>query len=109
MKTYKDLLKQDYDYLDSLIHNIDKTLNNEKYIRRPVVFDPKLLVTIDNYYQDKLNYHATIINILVRQFSVNENDLHNYYVREGVIEYKKAMIDCIEECISLLYGALKEI
>ena len=30
MKTYKDLLKQDYDYLDSLRYGIGKTLKEEK-------------------------------------------------------------------------------
>lgn len=108
MKTYKDLLKQDYDYLDSLRYGIGKTLKEEKYIIQPVVFDPKLLVTIDKYYPDKLNYYVFIINILVKQYSVNESDLHNLYIREGVIKHKNMMLDCIEECIGLLYSALCE-
>lgn len=108
MKTYKDLLKQDYDYLDSLRYGIGKTLKEEKYIMQPVVFDPKLLVTIDKYYPDKLNYYVFIINILVKQYSVNESDLHNLYIREGVIKHKNMMLDCIEECIGLLYSALCE-
>lgn len=108
MKTYKDLLKQDYDYLDSLRYNIGKTLKVERTIIQPVVFDPKLLVTIDKYYPDKLNYYTIIINILVKQYSVNESDLHNLYIRDGVINHKKSMLDCIEECIGLLYSALCE-
>lgn len=108
MKTYKDLLKQDYDYLDSLRYGIGKTLKEEKYIIQPVVFDPKLLVTIDKYYPDKLNYYVFVINILVKQYSVNESDLHNLYIREGVIKHKNMMLDCIEECIGLLYSALCE-
>lgn len=108
MKTYKDLLKQDYDYLDSIRCNIGKTLKDEKYIIQPVVFDPKLLVTIDKYYPDKLNYYVFIINILVKQYSVNESDLHNLYIREGVIKHKNLMLDCIEERIGSLYSALCE-
>lgn len=108
MKTYKDLLKQDYDYLDSLRYGIGKTLKEKKYIIQPVIFDPKLLVTIDKYYPDKLNYYVFIINILVKQYSVNESDLHNLYIREGVIKHKNMMLDCIEECIGLLYSALCE-
>lgn len=108
MKTYKDLLKQDYDYLDSLRYGIGKTLKEKKYIIQPVVFDPKLLVIIDKYYLDKLNYYVFIINILVKQYSVNESDLHNLYIREGVIKHKNMMLDCIEECIGLLYSALCE-
>ena len=75
---------------------------------RPVVFDPKLLVTIDKYYPNKLNYYVTIINILVKQYSVNESDLHNLYIREDVINHKTQMLDCIEECIGLLYSTLCE-
>ena len=108
MKTYKDLLKQDYDYLDTLRYNINKSFKAERTIIQPVVFDPKLLVTIDKYYSDKLNYYAFIINILVNQYSVNESDLHNLYIRDGVINHKKSMLDCIEECIGLLYSALCE-
>lgn len=108
MKTYKDLLKQDYDYLDSLRYGIGKSLKVEKHIIQPVIFDPKLLVTIDKYYPDKLNYYVFIINILVKQYSVNESDLHNLYIREGVINHKNMMLDCIEECIGLLYSALCE-
>ena len=78
MKTYKDLLKQDYDYLDSLRYGIGKSLKIEKHIIQPVVFDPKL------------------------------SDLHNLYIREGVTKHKNMMLDCIEECIGLLYSALCE-
>lgn len=108
MKTYKDLLKQDYDYLDSLRYGIGKSLKVEKSIIPPVVFDPKLLVTVDDYYHNKLDYYTTIINILVKHHSVNESNLHNLYIRKSVIKHKEMMIDCIDECIGLLYGALNE-
>ena len=108
MKTYKELLKQDYDYLDSLRYGIGKTLKAEKHIIDPVVFDPKLLVTIDKYYPDKLNYYTTIINILVKNYSVNESNLHNLYIRKSVIKHKTMMVDCIDECIGLLYSAINE-
>lgn len=108
MKTYKKLLKDDYDYLDTLRYSIGKTLKEEKSIIYPVIFDPKLLTTIDDYYSNKLNYYTTIINVLVKNYSVNENDLHNHYIRESIIKHKEMMIDCIEECIGLLYSALCE-
>lgn len=38
--------------------------------------------------------------------TINESDLHNFYVRETVMEYKKKMIDCINECLSDISTAL---
>lgn len=108
MKTYKELINKDYKYLDGLRYNIAKNANEEKDIIYPVVFNSNLVVTVDNYYIKKLDMCTTIINILVKHHTVNESDLHNFYVRETVIEYKKKMIDCIDECLSDISTALDE-
>ena len=100
MKTYKELIDKDYKYLNELRYDIAKNANKENDIIYPVVFNSNLVVTADNYYIKKLDMYTTIINILVKHHTVNESDLHNFYVRETVIEYKKKMIDCIDECLS---------
>ena len=106
MKTYKELINNDYKYLNGLRYNIARNINEEKDIIYPVVFNSNLVVIADNYYIKKLDMCATIINILAKHHTVNESDLHNFYVRETVIEYKKKMIDCIDECLSDISTAL---
>ena len=64
MKTYKELMDNDYKYLDELKYNIAKN-TYKKDIIYPVVFNSNLVVTADNYYIKKLDMYTTIINILV--------------------------------------------
>ena len=106
MKTYKELMDNDYKYLNELRYNITKNTYREKNIIYPVVFNSNLVVTVDNYYIKKLDMYTTIINILNKHHTVNESDLHNFYVRETVMEYKKKMIDCINKCLSDISTAL---
>lgn len=106
MKTYKELIDKDYKYLNDLRYCIGKRMHKDKEVVYPVAFNPNLVVTADNYYINILDKYTTIINILVKNHTVNESDLQNLYVKKTIIEYKKKMIDCIDECLSDISTAL---
>lgn len=57
-------------------------------------------------YKELTDKDYKYLNGLRYNIANNESDLHNFYVRETVIEYKKKMIDCIDECLSDISTAL---
>lgn len=98
MKTYLELLKNDYKYLNDIRYYIDcrKNIYN-------LEFDPILLRTIGDYYINQLDYHKTIINILDTHYMYHAEEFESknakQYIIKDISEYKKAIIDIIDECM----------
>ena len=107
MKTYLELLKNDYKYLNDLRYYI----GGKKNIYN-LEFDPILLRTISDYYVTELDYHKTIINILDVHYLYHEEDDNSKRMEQHIIkdisEHKKAIIDIIDECTHNLSDAMNK-
>lgn len=115
MKTYLELLKNDYKYLNDLRYYI----RGKKNIYN-LEFDPILLRTISDYYVTELDYHKTIINILnvhylyfvsntgLQHEEDNNSKRMEQHIIKDISEHKKAIIDIIDECTHNLSDAMNK-
>lgn len=106
MKTYKNLLEKDYNYLDDIKRIVYKIIDNQSGVLYPIRYNPNLIVTIDSYYANRLEGFVTIINILVKNYALGKNDVENFYIKDAVIIYQNKMLDCIKECQSEILTAI---
>lgn len=88
MKTYKNLLEKDYNYLDDIKRIVYKIIDNQSGVLYPIRYNPNLIVTIDSYYANRLEGFVTIINILVKNYALGKNDVENFYIKDAVIIYQ---------------------
>lgn len=106
MKTYLELLKNDYNYLNDIRYIIGTSKDEH-----PTAFNPNLLSTIEDYYFDEFEYYVTIINLLTRYYLgyiKKDENINNKYILEAAKEYKKKLIDCIDRCMHALVDTKNE-
>lgn len=106
MKTYLELLKTDYNYLNDIRYIIGTSKDEQQ-----IPFNPKLLSTIEDYYFDEFEYYTTIINLLTGfylGYIKKDENINNKYILEAVKEYKKKLTDCIDRCMRALVDTKNE-
>lgn len=107
MKTYLELLKNDYKYLNDVRYYIgDK---NKIY---GLEFNPNLLKTIEDYHVKELDYHKTIINILNTHYLEHAKDYNSKHIEPYIIkdisEHKNVIIDIIDKCMHNIANTMDE-
>lgn len=99
MKTYLELLKSDYNYLNDVRYYI----GNRKNKIHGLEFNPYSLKTIENYYVKELDYHKIIINVLNTHYIEHIKDYDSKHIEQHIIkeisEHKNTIIDIIDECM----------
>lgn len=99
MKTYLELLKNDYDYLNDIRDNIERNLDNYK---EPISFNPNLLSIIDEYDTNELEYYAITINSLIERI----NRTNEKYLIIDLQDNRCSMLNCISNCLLMLASDL---
>ena len=107
MKTYLELLKNDYKYLNDARYYIGN--KNKIY---GLEFNPNLLKTIGDYHVKELDYHKTIINVLNVHYLDHAKDYNSKHIEPYIIkdisEHKNAIIDIIDKCMHNIANTIDE-
>lgn len=108
MKTYLELLKNDYKYLNDIRYYIGDKKNKIYGLE----FNLNLLKTIEDYNVKKLDYHKTIINVLNTHCLEHAKDYDSKriepYIIEAILEHKNAIIDIIDKCMHNIANTIDE-
>lgn len=99
MKTYLELLKSDYNYLNDVRYYI----GNRKNSIYGLEFNPYSLKTIEDYHVKELDYHKIIINVLNTHYLEHVKDYDSKHIEQHIIkeisEHKNAIMDIIDKCM----------
>lgn len=108
MKTYLELLKSDYNYLNDVRYYI----GNKKNQIHGLEFNPYSLKTIEDYHVKELNYHKTIINVLNTHYIEHVKDYDSKHIEQHIIkeisEHKNTIINIIDKCMHNIANTIDE-
>ncbi len=106
MKTYLELLKNDYEYLDDVRYYIGDRKNKIYGLN----FNPYSLKTINDYQVEELDYHKTIINILNTHYlhhaKDNTSKSFEKYIIKDISKHKDVIISIIDKCMHNISDAM---
>ena len=108
MKTYLELLNNDYKYLNDIRYYIGDKKNKIYGLE----FNLNLLKTIEDYHVKELDYHKTIINVLNVHYLEHAKDYDSKCIKQYIIkdisEHKNSIIDIIGKCMHNISRTIDE-